>query len=65
MQDEETQIQRSEASGIDLFGVCRWMLDIVAVLNESEYTQNHIHQTAERQPDDLADPASDSDTPQG
>lgn len=65
MQDEDIQIQCSEASGIDLFGVCRWMLDIVAVLSESGYTKNHIHQTVERQPDDLADPASDIDTSQG
>jgi hypothetical protein len=44
--------------GIDLKSVCRSLLKIVARFEETQYTEVTLRQTAERELDDLADPAS-------
>ena len=55
------------AEPINLLGVYRSLLRIVARLEDQEYTdlQANSRQTAGYQPDDPADPASGSDTSQG
>jgi hypothetical protein len=53
------------APGIDPVAVSRQILRIVAHLQGTPYTDIQKRQTAERQPDDLADPASAIDTAQG
>lgn len=53
------------APGIDPVAVSRQILRIVAHLARTSYTDDQKRQTAERQPDDLADPASAEDTAQG
>lgn len=53
------------APGIDPVAVYRQILRIVAHLQGTPYTDIQKRQTAERQPDDLADPASANDTAQG
>jgi hypothetical protein len=53
------------APGIDPVAVYRQILRIVAHLARTSYTDDQKRQTAERQPDDLADPASENSTAQG
>jgi hypothetical protein len=57
----------TESDSIDLLSVYRSMLRIIARLGESEYTGRKLflHQTIERELDDLADPASEGSTSQG
>jgi hypothetical protein len=52
---------------INLLGVYRSLLRIVARLEDQEYTAGEVHsrQTAGFQPDDPADPASEESTSQG
>jgi hypothetical protein len=56
---------KEHAGGIDIPALCNTLLRIVARLDEKQYTHGMSRQTVERQPDDLADPASDDDTSQG
>ena len=50
---------------INLVDVCRQIMRIVARLETQSYTDDIERQTAEWGLNDLADPASDSDSPQG
>jgi len=55
-----------QENGIDLVAVYRQLIRIVARLESTPYTESiKQRQTDEVELDDLADPASDSDTPQG
>ena len=60
---DESVSKHAEPDGIDEVAICRTLLRIVASLEESTYTETQLRQTAEQQLDDLADPASDQDTP--
>jgi hypothetical protein len=51
--------------GINLESVYRSLLKIVACLEENQYTEKISCQTEVRQHPDLADPASERNTPQG
>ena len=62
---DESVSKHAEPDGIDEVAICRTLLRIVASLEESAYTENQLRQTAEQELDDLADPASAEDTPQG
>lgn len=57
-----------KTEGVDQLALCRALLEIVAHFEESLYSDEqstqHLRQTAGRQPDDLADPASAYDTVQ-
>lgn len=59
----------SKTDGVDQLALCRALLEIVAHFEETLYSDEHstqqLRQTAGRQPDDLADPASGLDTVQG
>lgn len=57
----------SDVQPINLLGVYRSLLRIVARLDDQEYTAGEVHsrQTAGYQPDDPADPASELGTSQG
>jgi hypothetical protein len=57
--------QLNTQSSIDLKSVYCSLLKIVARLEESEYTEGMLRQTAEQELDDLADPASAGNTSQG
>jgi len=61
----EKQIQTNSEQRVNLETVYRSLLKIVARFEESTYTDSQLRQTAERELDDLADPASDNDTSQG
>ena len=63
----DEQPHTTENGGINLLSLYRSMLRIVARLDESEYTEENslLRQTTEVVLDDLADPASDCNTPQG
>jgi hypothetical protein len=50
---------------INLVDVCRQIMRIVARLETQSYTDDIERQTDEWGLDDLADPASDCDSPQG
>ena len=50
---------------INLVNVCRQIMRIVARLETQSYTDDIERQTAEWGLNDLADPASADDTPQG
>ena len=50
---------------IDMVGVSRILMRIFAQLEESTYTENQLRQTEVVVHPNLADPASDDDTPQG
>jgi len=54
-----------DAEPINLLGVYRSLLRIVARLEDQEYTDANSRQTAGFQPDDPADPASGVSTSQG
>lgn len=59
----EDKIDPAEREGVDWLGVYRSLLRIVAHLQEAEYSVEQSsdinRQVAERQPDDLAHPASE------
>jgi hypothetical protein len=57
--------QLNTEQGINLEMVYRSLLRIVARLDENEYTEGMLRQTTEVVLDDLADPASDTNTSQG
>ncbi len=50
---------------IDHVALSQVLIRIVARLETAPYTDENKRQTAERELDDLADPASDNSTPQG
>jgi hypothetical protein len=49
---------------VNLETVYRSLLNIVARLDETQYTQGMLRQTTKRELDDLADPASAANTSQ-
>jgi hypothetical protein len=51
--------------GVNLETVYRSLLNIIARLDETQYTQGMLRQTTEVVLDDLADPASAVNTSQG
>ena len=59
--------QNNEKDGINWVSVYRTLLRIVAKLEKSEYTDKQLfeHQTEVYQHSDLANPASETDTPPG
>jgi hypothetical protein len=57
--------QLNTRQGVNLETVYRSLLNIVARLDERQYTEGNIRQTAERELDDLANPASEAATSQG
>jgi hypothetical protein len=61
----ESQLSTQENSEVDLLKVSRTMLEIVAYLEESRYTEKNKCQTAVQHHDDPADPASANTTTQG
>ena len=65
MHDELRDTPSASEERINLVDVCRQIMRIVARLETQSYTDHIERQTAERQPDDLADPASDVTTSQG
>lgn len=65
MHDELRDTPPATEERIDLVAVCRQILRIVARLETPSYTDDSERQTVERQPDDLADPASADTTAQG
>jgi len=58
-------LQPHSGQGVNLETVYRSLLNIIARLDETQYTQSVLRQTTERELDDLADPASAVDTSQG
>jgi hypothetical protein len=58
-------LQPHIGQGVNLEMVYRSLLNIVAHLDEKQYTQGMLRQTTEVVLDDLADPASDVNPPQG
>ncbi|MBK9748897.1 MAG: hypothetical protein IPO91_19245 [Chloroflexi bacterium] len=64
-ESREQDDQLNSQPGVNLETIYRALLKIVARWNETPYTEDRLRQTAERQPDDLADPASELDTSQG
>jgi hypothetical protein len=54
-----------QGSGINMLALCSTLLQIVAWLDEKQYTQGMSRQTEVLEHSDLADPASDGDTSQG
>jgi hypothetical protein len=65
MHDELHDTPPATEERINLVDVCRQIMRIVARLETQPYTDDIERQTAEWGPDDLADPASDTDTTQG
>jgi len=61
----EQEDQLNNQPGVNLETVYRSLLKIVARLGETPYTDTMLRQNAERELDDLADPASEIDTTQG
>ncbi|MFQ3658744.1 MAG: hypothetical protein SNJ54_07345 [Anaerolineae bacterium] len=57
--------QSNTQQGVNLETVYRSLLNIVAHLDERQYTEGDIRQTEVRQHSDLADPASETATSQG
>jgi hypothetical protein len=57
--------QPNTGQGVNLETVYRSLLNIVARLDETQYTQGMLRQTTEQELDDLADPASGANTSQG
>lgn len=62
---QEQNEQLNMQPGIDLKSVCRSLLKIVARLEENQYTEGMLRQTAEQELDDLANPAGAGHTSQG
>jgi len=65
VESREQDDQLNSQPGVNLETIYRSLLKIVARWGETPYTEDRLRQTAERQPDDLADPASEMDTSQG
>ena len=65
VESREQDNQLNSQLGVNLETIYRSLLKIVARWNETPYTEDRLRQTAERQPDDLADPASEATTSQG
>lgn len=65
MHDELRDTPPATVERINLVDVCRQIMRIVARLETQSYTDDIERQTAEWGLNDLADPASDSDSPQG
>ena len=65
MHDELRETPPVTEERINLVDVCRQIMRIVARLETQSYTDDIERQTAEWGLNDLADPASDNDTPQG
>ena len=65
MHDELRDTPPATEERINLVDVCRQIMRIVARLETQSYTDDIERQTAEWGLNDLADPASDSDSPQG
>lgn len=65
--DADREPPHIKSDGINLLGVYRSLLRIVARLAENEYTEesSSLRQTEVRQHSDLADPASEERTSQG
>jgi len=61
----EQEDQLNNQPGVNLETVYRSLLKIVAHWGETPYTEGRLRQTAERELDDPADPASDVNTSQG
>jgi hypothetical protein len=61
----QVESQLNSQHGVNLEKVYRSLLKIVAHLDESQYTESHFRQTAERELDDPADPASEATTSPG
>lgn len=57
--------QPHSGQGVNLEIVYRSLLNIIARLDEKQYTHGMLRQTTERELDDLADPASGISTTQG
>jgi hypothetical protein len=55
----------NKQQGVNLETVYRSLLNIIARLDETQYTDGMLRQTTERELDDLADPASERSTSQG
>ena len=64
-ESREQDEQLNNQPGVNLETIYRSLLKIVARWGETPYTEDRLRQTAERQPDDLADPASETTTSQG
>lgn len=64
-ESREQDDQLNSQPGVNLETIYRSLLKIVARWGETPYTEDRLRQTAERQPDDLADPASVEATSQG
>lgn len=60
-----TTLQPHTGQGVNLETVYRSLLNIIAHLDETQYTQGMLRQTTEQELDDLADPASETSTSQG
>jgi hypothetical protein len=64
-ESREQDDQLNSQPEVNLETIYRSLLKIVARWGETPYTEDRLRQTAERQPDDLADPASAEATSQG
>jgi hypothetical protein len=62
---EQHDSQLNSEPSVRLEQVYRSLLRIVACLESEVYSESYQRQTAERELDDPADPASDETTPQG
>jgi hypothetical protein len=58
-------LPEEQSDGINMIALCSTRLQIVAWLDEKQYTQSMLRQTEVHQHSDLADPASVGDTSQG
>jgi hypothetical protein len=65
MHDELHDAHPATEERINLVDVCRQIMRIVARLETQSYTDDIERQTAERELDDPAHPASEVDTAQG
>jgi hypothetical protein len=66
--DSQNHVKTRQPHGgqsVNLEMVYRSLLRIIACLDETQYTQGMLRQTTEVELDDLADPASDTNTSQG
>lgn len=64
-QNHVTTLQPHTGQSVNLEMVYRSLLRIIARLDETQYTEGMLRQTTEVVLDDLADPASDTNTSQG
>ena len=67
--EAEPKDNQQPNSGINTLALCRSMLEIVAYLDETQYTESNSTQNGRQADevalDDLPNPASDRDTTQG